>query len=190
MANVDFERRHEPKEALLTAIAAVLLCTGALGLVAWARPGQAVAAFHWWLVAVSAIAVAAVAWVATGTLGQHRRSAFDAAQERGVGPPIVPERLATLDRLVTVVEWDRREFRSRLRPLLVNIATQRLATYRAIDLESEPELARATLGEPVWTLLTEPMDAAPADGPGISPAQLRSVIEVLEGLDEERLDRD
>ncbi|MER3486147.1 MAG: hypothetical protein C4345_09425, partial [Chloroflexota bacterium] len=71
------------------------------------------------------------------------------------------------------------EFQARLRPSLRDIAAQRLATYRSIDIDAEPDDARAMLGEKVWALL----EMREQDGPGIALGELQMVVDALESLD-------
>ncbi len=71
----------------------------------------------------------------------------------------------------------------RLRPVLVDLAGDLLASRRGIDLERDPERARAALGEPTWELV-RPDRPEPADrnDPGIARPELDRVITALEHL--------
>jgi hypothetical protein len=171
------------KRAALAVLAVAVLATVGLLAVALVRPGEATAALRGWLLVVGASALAAAARVAAKVYPRHRRTGFDRIQERPPTPAEPPERLKQLESIVMAAGWDRREFQARLRPVLWTIAGQRLATYRSVDLAAEPDVARAVLGERVWDLLTTPIDIHDRDGPGIVPAELRTVVETLEGLD-------
>jgi hypothetical protein len=71
----------------------------------------------------------------------------------------------------------------RLRPTLRMIAAHRLAAYRGIDIDRQPERARDALGEETWELVHE--DREPPDdrfARGIPVERLRTVVESLERL--------
>jgi hypothetical protein len=184
------DRQGRARRAALAVMAVAALATVGLLLAALVRPDQATAALRWWLLAVGATALAAAARVAAKAIPLHRRTAFDAVQERHPAPAPPPERLVAIEHLVAAAGWDRREYRGRLRPVLLGIAAQRLATYRSIDLETEPDAARRALGDHVWDMLTTPLDVRDRDGPGIPPADLRVVVETLEALDGDEGGRD
>ncbi len=69
----------------------------------------------------------------------------------------------------------------RLVPRLRSVAAGLLATRRRLSLEAEPEKARRALGDETWNLVRGDRPA-PEDrlARGISPAELRRVVEALE----------
>ena len=70
-----------------------------------------------------------------------------------------------------------------LRPLLVEIASRRLAA-RGQTLERMPDaVARELLGDRLWDIV-RPDRPFPEDrhGPGVAPQELRAMLEVLERL--------
>ena len=71
----------------------------------------------------------------------------------------------------------------RLRPLVRDIARQRLADHTGVRLETAPDAAAALVGPEVWELL-RPDRQRPADqhARGIQPARLRAVVEALERI--------
>ncbi len=52
-------------------------------------------------------------------------------------------------------------FVAALRPMLAELADDRLRRRQGIDRRRQPERARALLGEPLWQLITEPVAAPP-----------------------------
>jgi hypothetical protein len=135
-----------------------------------------------WLVALAAI----VAWALTaGTLTAwpsvaERRRSLD---PRGWRRRSSRERVRDLEELEHAVEFSVTtafDFHFRLRPHLVGIAAHRLA-LRGIDLDHQPERARALLGEETWQLL-RPDRPAP-EARNASGLPLRTLQRVVEKLD-------
>jgi hypothetical protein len=70
----------------------------------------------------------------------------------------------------------------RLRPILREIAAQRLSTRRGLSLDGDAA-ARTVLGEPTWELVRA--DREPPDlrfGPGVVARDLREVVAALERI--------
>lgn len=67
-------------------------------------------------------------------------------------------------------------FRDRVRPLLVELATDRLRSRRGVDPRTDPESARAILGDPLWQLMTGPLTRSP------SRAELTRMVESIERI--------
>ena len=71
----------------------------------------------------------------------------------------------------------------RLRPILREIAAQRLATRRGLSLDDDVSAARAVVGEETWELVRgdrEPPHLRHA--PGVQAAELREVVAALERI--------
>jgi hypothetical protein len=71
----------------------------------------------------------------------------------------------------------------RLRPILREIAAQRLATRRGLSLDDDVTAARAVVGEETWELVRG--DREPPElryGPGIVAQELREVVASLERI--------
>jgi hypothetical protein len=71
----------------------------------------------------------------------------------------------------------------RLRPILREIATQRLATRHGLTLDRDTAASRAVVGEETWELVRP--DRQPPDlrfGPGVPAAELRHVVDALERI--------
>ena len=71
----------------------------------------------------------------------------------------------------------------RLRPILREIAEQRLATRRGLSLDDDVTAARAVVGEETWELVRG--DREPPElrfGPGVQAAELGEVVAALERI--------
>jgi hypothetical protein len=84
--------------------------------------------------------------------------------------------LTTLESRLSWGAADPHRFRERVRPELVALATELLRTRRGVDLRSQPDQARHLLGEPLWQLMTGPLDRSP------SRAELSRAVTVLEQI--------
>ncbi|HEX6699404.1 MAG TPA: hypothetical protein VF101_01605 [Gaiellaceae bacterium] len=112
-----------------------------------------------------------------------RRSAFELAlrprrtSEHRVAP------LQRTERAVALGLANSAYLHARLRPLVVRIAADRLLERRGIDLEREPERARACLDPEVWELV-RPDREPPRDreAAGLELAQLEAIADALERL--------
>ena len=71
----------------------------------------------------------------------------------------------------------------RLRPILREIAANRLLTRHGIDLDDRPEAAEELLGEDAWSMLRPDVDV-PKDrwAPGPPLPELRAVVDALERI--------
>jgi hypothetical protein len=70
----------------------------------------------------------------------------------------------------------------RLKPVLRELARWRLQRNRGIDMDREPDAARAVLGEPLWRL-TQVADATPEfRAPGLPFADVRVAVDRLEQI--------
>jgi hypothetical protein len=94
-----------------------------------------------------------------------------------------PPDLAALDRMVSMAVSSAEDEFVRLRPLVRDIASQRLADHTGVRLETAPDAAAALVGPEVWELL-RPDRQRPTDqhARGIQPARLRAVVEALERI--------
>jgi hypothetical protein len=91
--------------------------------------------------------------------------------------------LASLDRLLGLAVANADDVHVRLRPLVTDLARQRLADHAGIRLDADPVAARAALGEDAWELV-RPERPHPADrrGRGIAADRLHAVVESLERI--------
>ena len=98
-------------------------------------------------------------------------------------PPTLERRFARLYRHVDRLSYAvvaPRHYDAGVRPVLAELARDRVRRHHGIDLADEPARARAVLGEDLWRALTEPLDAPPTTG------DIERWLARLEGLDETR----
>lgn len=74
------------------------------------------------------------------------------------------------------------DFQVRVRPVLRSIAAARLAMRRGIDLDAEPEAARRALGKEAFAALQPPAQPIDREARGVGLAELKRLVEALEGL--------
>ena len=96
-------------------------------------------------------------------------------------PEITPagDGLLVLSGLESRLSWgatDADRFRDRVRPMLVELAEDRLRIRRGVDPDTDPDHAREILGEPLWTLRTTPPTRSP------SREELTALVAALERI--------
>jgi hypothetical protein len=94
-----------------------------------------------------------------------------------------PEQLVRLERLISSAEAGTLHTHAYLRPVLVEVATRRLAAHGYALDSIAPQSGRELLGEPLWELV-RPGRPFPADrhAPGVSGAQVDAMLDALEAL--------
>ena len=127
------------------------------------------------LVVVAAVAVVvSVAFVPGASPGRRRAAVPDPAR---------PGQLVANERLVVMARTSALQVHAYLRPVLVEIATQRLvANGQALDRMSDVT-GRRILGDDLWEIVR--LDRGfPEDrhGPGVNPQTLEAMLDVLERL--------
>jgi regulator of extracellular matrix RemA (YlzA/DUF370 family) len=96
------------------------------------------------------------------------------------------QRLAELDRTERAVLLSAStafDVHYRLRPILREIAAQRLATRRGLTLDRDTAASRAVVGEDTWELVRP--DREPPQlrfGPGVAAPELAKVVDALERI--------
>jgi hypothetical protein len=130
--------------------------------------------------ASSAIAVG----VLLVALGEGSVSDFDRAVS--ASHPPAPERSTSLERLERAVRISfatAGDVHFRLRPLLRDLAVERLATHRRVDLDREPDRAARLLGEELFELVRADRPRPPDQfAPGLSVRVVLGFVERLESL--------
>lgn len=139
--------------------------------------GQAV------LLAVGAVVLAAITPRPARPDGPPKRVRRTARLRRGRRDRSATPDLAAVDRLLSMSVSSAEDEYVRLRPLVRDIARQRLADHTGVRLETAPDAAAAMLGPEVWELI-RPDRERPADqhARGMTPARLRTVVEALERI--------
>jgi hypothetical protein len=147
----------------------VALLTLLLAIVVVFQPIPFGVAFRGWLVALGALAAAALL---RGALAPYRRAAVEPIRLRARRrPPAArPAGLEEVERAVDFAGWNPADLRRRLRPLLREVAVQRLRSGRGLDLERSPDACRALLGEAAWALVSEEDEEPDAGSPALREA--------------------
>jgi hypothetical protein len=109
------------------------------------------------------------------------RSPFDRRPERPERPSAVGE-LERIDRLVVLGCANAFDLHFRLRPLLRDLARERLHAGHGVELDRHPERARPLLGEELWEVVRPEREIGRRSGPGLPPAALAQLVERLEAL--------
>jgi hypothetical protein len=171
------------KRAAIRVLEALVFPTLALAIVAVVVPGRLGLATHVWLLLVCGIALVAVLRALLRAYPPAPRSPLEDAIERRPAAEERLPRLARLEREVTLGASSSYDLHYRLRPTLRETATGLLAVRRGIALDSEPERARAALGDETWQLVRadrEPPEERLARG--LDEDGLRALVESLEAL--------
>jgi hypothetical protein len=132
----------------------VAVLTGLLALVVVFQPTSVGLAFRVWLVAIGALASAALFRAA---LSGYRPAPVEPLRLRPRRPldAVRPPGLEEVERAVDFAGWNAADLRSRLRPILREVAVQRLQAGPGVDLQRDPTAARRLLGEEGWALVSE-----------------------------------
>lgn len=160
-----------------------LLLAAVAAVAALSLPGRAELVLRVATLAVAGVVLARLVLAVRAALPPRRASAFDAAlRRRPRRPERIPE-LEQLEREVTLGTTTAFDLHYRLRPTLRRIAAELLSARRAIDLDSQPEAARAALGEDAWELV-RPDREPPRDrfARGIELGRLGRAVSALEAL--------
>jgi hypothetical protein len=112
--------------------------------------------------------------------GWEARSPFDPRHEPP-DPTVPVAELERIDRLVVLGSSNSFDLHFRLRPLLRQVAAERLHS-RGVPLDRETERARELLGDEVWELVRADRELGQRSGPGIGLTELDRVVSALEEL--------
>jgi hypothetical protein len=136
-----------------------------------------------YLLSLGGLAMLALVTATSGAAPSAKRSPFDAALRR---PPPRSSSLPTLEKTYreTVLGIARTfDFHVRLRPVLREIASQRLVSRRGLELDAQPDAVRAAIGDEAYELL-RPGRLLPDRrfDPGVDAETLHRVLDALERL--------
>ena len=108
-------------------------------------------------------------------------SPFERPPERPPRPEQVAE-LERLDRVLVMASTSAFDVHHRLRPLVRSLAAERLYAHHGVDLEREPERAKALAGDELWELLRPDRELGRRSGPGLPVPVTSRVVDELEAL--------
>jgi hypothetical protein len=162
---------------------AVAPATLALLTAAYLEPGHRGVELDVYLLVVGAMAVLTAVLAVRRAFPVSAGSLLAEALEADPLEPVRPLDLERTERVLTMATSTAFDLHFRLRPILREIAEQRLGDRRSLTLDSGGPRVEAALGEEVWELV-RPDRVQPRHRfePGIEPAALRRVVERLESL--------
>ena len=170
-------RRQAAGPAVFTTVATIGFAIALLGFTQYTS-----VALHIYVVVVGVMFL----WLAVGVLSRMYRSSdaleLDIALRRKPSEPRRPLQLEEIEQDVRFAGYTAPDYDRRLRPVLRELAADRLATNHHINAASEAEAARSRLGEPLWQAAFGEQRSVDREAPGPSLATLRSLIEALESL--------
>lgn len=168
-------RRAAAAPAVLAGITVVAVVAG-LAL----RSDWGVALVH----AGAAVVTGLVLWAITRAVRTAYPQWSGPAARRDPGPAVhpLPARLEQLERYVRFSISNGFDCHVYLRPPLRDAARRRLAERSRVDLDRDPERARAILGGPAWELLRPDRPEPSRTGPGWRPEALEAVVQRVEDL--------
>ena len=161
----------------------VLLPTIVLGVALAIAPQRATLEVHVWLLVVLALALH-VSLAVVHAAYARTPSPFVASLRRPPAPAEHrPDALLRLERVMSMAGSTAFDVHFRLRPTITALASELLSSRRGIDLDHEPDRARAALGEDVWDLVRpdRPQPSEPHDT-GMGEDALDSVVTTLEHI--------
>jgi hypothetical protein len=158
------------------------LATVALFVLRSVFPGRQDLELDIYVLVVGALAVLTAVLAAQRAIPVSTSSAIAEAMEREPAEALRPPDLERAERLVTMAATTAFDLHYRLRPILREVAEQRLADRRGIRLDDGPEAGEA-LGRDLWEVL-RPDREPPGKrfAPGFEPEKLRAAIVRLESL--------
>ncbi len=134
------------------------------------------------LLAVGAIVLAVLAPRPARPQRPQRRRRQAVRLRRRRERPATPD-LAAVDRLLSMAVASAEDEYARLRPLVRDIAAQRLADHAGVRIETAPDAAAAMLGREVWEVIRPDRQRPPdAHARGIPVERLRPIVEALERI--------
>ena len=181
-SNWQYVSRRTIRAPLVTLATLLFLASLGLLLLALVRPGESERFIRWWLLFAGVAMLGTTAVIVARSLPGPPRGVDRYGRRTGEAAADLPDRLQQIDRMLTSATWSSREYRARLRPVLLTIAGQRLRTQRGIDIDQAPDSAIAVLGEEVWEHLTTPVEAPGSDGRGLTVAQIGRIVATLEDV--------
>lgn len=156
-----------------------VVATCVLVAVLWIAPQHRGFAARAYLLLIAGLAIRALALeiLRADPLGSRSRAVARS------GRPPVPDELLRIERALASAPGSARETYHRLRPVLREIAVDRLEVRRRIALDAEPARARAVLGDEAWALLRGglPRTTDPY-APGIDPGTIGEIVARLEAI--------
>jgi hypothetical protein len=162
------------------AIAATLVFVAALLF----HPVSTEVAVDGYVLLLGAIALFGLVGATTKTDPGSGGSVYDQALEQRTADPQRPQELTRMEREVGLGVDSAFYAHYRLRPLLREIADQRLENRFAATIDEVPPSARESLPDDAWELF-DPERRPPRNphGPGLERERLRAIVDALEKIE-------
>jgi hypothetical protein len=158
------------------------LATVALLVLRSVFPGRQELELDIYVLVVGALAVLTAVLAAQRAIPVSTSSAIAGALERDPVEALRPPELERTERLVTMATTTAFDLHYRLRPILREVAEQRLGDRRGIRLDEDPE-AEEALGRELWEVVRPDREPpGKRSAPGLEPDSLRAAIARLESL--------
>jgi hypothetical protein len=159
------------------------LATVALIVLLYLLPGSRELELEVFVLVVGAMATLTAVLAARRAYPVTRGSAIADALKEESREAVAPPELERTERVLTMATSASFDLHFRLRPMLREVAEQRLADRHSLVLDSGGERVHALLGEELWEVV-RPDRGAPRRrfGPGVEPEELAGMIDRLESL--------
>jgi hypothetical protein len=159
------------------------LASGALVVARVLEPGRRELELDIYVLTVGAIALLAAILATRRAFPIEERSAIAEALDREERPSVRPPDLERTERMVSMAATTAFDLHFRLRPVLREVAEQRLADRRGLRLDSGDPRVQEACGEELWEVV-RPDREAPDHRyqPGLEPGALERVVARLEQI--------
>jgi hypothetical protein len=113
--------------------------------------------------------------------GFEARTPFD-APSRSVAPAEVPPDLERIDRLLVLGTANAFDAHHRVRPLLRELASERLHAHYGVDLDRQTERAHELLGDDLWSIVRADAELGHRSAPGLPLERVARLVDELEAV--------
>lgn len=135
------------------------------------------------MLTVGAMALLAAILATRRAFPVEEHSALAAALEREERPAVRPPDLERTERMLSMALTTAFDLHFRLRPVLREVAEQRLADRRGLRLDSGDPRVEETCGDELWEVVRPDREAPDLRyQAGLRPAALERLVERLEGI--------
>jgi hypothetical protein len=160
-----------------------VLATAALIVVRVVQPGRQELELDVYVLTIGAMALLAAILATRRAFPSEEGSAIAAALEHDERVPVRPPDLERTERMLSMAATTAFDLHFRLRPVLREVAEQRLADRRGLRLDSADVRVQEACGEELWEVV-RPDREAPDHRflPGLPAEALHRVVERLESI--------
>ena len=153
-------------------------------VVAWVvQPGYKALELDVFALVVGALAVLTAVVATRQAFPLEQSSAIAEALKREPPEAVRPPELERTERLLTIAVTTAFDLHFRLRPVLREVAEQRLADRQGLRLDSGDPRVKEALGEELWELVRPDRESPERRfARGLEPAAMKRVIERLEAI--------